>query len=53
MTDRSKPWHGVMVATALPLREDLTVDYDGYADHCRWLVDNGCDGVVPNGSPSA
>ncbi|WP_327104692.1 dihydrodipicolinate synthase family protein [Nonomuraea glycinis] len=50
MTDRSKPWHGVMVATALPLREDLTVDYDGYADHCRWLVDNGCDGVVPNGS---
>ncbi|MFI7453387.1 dihydrodipicolinate synthase family protein [Nonomuraea sp. NPDC049714] len=50
MTDRSKPWHGVMVATALPLRDDLTVDYDGYADHCRWLVDNGCDGVVPNGS---
>ena len=38
MTDRSKPWHGVMVATALPLREDLTVDYDGYADHCRWLA---------------
>ncbi|WP_336208935.1 dihydrodipicolinate synthase family protein [Nonomuraea sp. LPB2021202275-12-8] len=50
MTDRSKPWRGVMVATALPLREDLTVDYDGYADHCRWLVTNGCDGVVPNGS---
>ncbi|MGA4986950.1 dihydrodipicolinate synthase family protein [Nonomuraea bangladeshensis] len=45
-----KPWRGVMVATALPLRDDLSVDLDGYADHCRWLVDNGCDGVVVNGS---
>ncbi|NJP91232.1 dihydrodipicolinate synthase family protein [Nonomuraea sp. FMUSA5-5] len=50
MDHRSKPWQGVMVATALPLREDLSVDYDGYAEHCRWLVANGCDGVVPNGS---
>ncbi|GHH71440.1 dihydrodipicolinate synthase family protein [Streptosporangium violaceochromogenes] len=49
-TTRTKPWHGVMVATALPLGEDLSVDLDGYAEHCRWLVDNGCDGVVPNGS---
>ncbi|WP_219505721.1 dihydrodipicolinate synthase family protein [Nonomuraea ceibae] len=50
MTDRSKAWHGIMVATALPLRADLTVDFDAYAEHCRWLVDQGCDGVVPNGS---
>ncbi|MGN9840503.1 dihydrodipicolinate synthase family protein [Nonomuraea sp. H19] len=50
MEHRSKPWHGVMVATALPLRDDLSVDFDGYAEHCRWLVANGCDGVVPNGS---
>lgn len=50
MTDRFKPWHGVLVATALPLHDDLSVDYDGYAAHCRWLVENGCDGVVPNGS---
>ncbi|MCF2531880.1 dihydrodipicolinate synthase family protein [Yinghuangia soli] len=39
-----------MVATALPLRDDLSVDYDAYAEHVRWLVDSGCDGVVPNGS---
>ncbi|MGI5377159.1 dihydrodipicolinate synthase family protein [Streptomyces sp. CA-251387] len=45
-----RPWRGIMVATALPLREDLSVDYDAYAEHVRWLVDNGCDGVVPNGS---
>ncbi|MET8159008.1 dihydrodipicolinate synthase family protein [Sphaerisporangium sp. NPDC005289] len=50
MTTREKPWHGVMVATALPLREDLSVDFDGYAAHCRRLVEQGCDGVVPNGS---
>jgi 4-hydroxy-tetrahydrodipicolinate synthase len=39
-----------MVATALPLREDLSVDFDRYAEHVRWLVDSGCDGVCPNGS---
>ncbi|NUR82815.1 MAG: dihydrodipicolinate synthase family protein [Nonomuraea sp.] len=50
MTNRVKPWHGVMVATALPFHEDLSVDYDRYGEHCRWLVEQGCDGVVPNGS---
>ncbi|HEX5408014.1 MAG TPA: dihydrodipicolinate synthase family protein [Pseudonocardiaceae bacterium] len=44
------PWHGVVVATALPLRDDLSPDYERYADHVRWLLDNGCDGVCPNGS---
>ncbi|WP_370949457.1 dihydrodipicolinate synthase family protein [Amycolatopsis sp. cg5] len=47
---------GVVVATALPYRADdsapagLAVDYDAYAEHCRWLIDNGCRGVGPNGS---
>ncbi|WP_242608931.1 dihydrodipicolinate synthase family protein [Actinomadura formosensis] len=45
-----KSWHGVIVATALPLRDDLTVDYERYAEHVRWLLDEGCDGVCPNGS---
>lgn len=45
-----RPWHGVLVATALPLREDLSVDYDAYAAHCAWLIEEGCDAVVPNGS---
>ena len=51
---RHQPWHGVLVATALPLRpaggDDLAVDLDGYAEHVRWLAANGCHGVVPNGS---
>lgn len=46
----ARPWRGIMVATALPMRDDLSVDYDAYADHVRRLLDNGCDGVVPNGS---
>ncbi|MDH2389261.1 dihydrodipicolinate synthase family protein [Streptomyces sp. HNM0663] len=46
----TRPWRGIMVATALPLRPDLSVDYDAYAEHVRWLIDSGCDGVVPNGS---
>ncbi|MFI9728731.1 dihydrodipicolinate synthase family protein [Streptomyces sp. NPDC052092] len=50
MTDHRRPWRGVLVATALPLRDDLSVDLDRYAEHCAWLVANGCDGVVPNGS---
>ncbi|MGW4815896.1 dihydrodipicolinate synthase family protein [Kitasatospora cineracea] len=48
--DPARPWRGIMVATTLPFRDDLTVDYDAYAEHVRWLIDNGCDGVVPNGS---
>ncbi len=47
---------GVVVATALPYKEDpsapagLAVDFDKYAEHCDWLISNGCHGVGPNGS---
>jgi dihydrodipicolinate synthase/N-acetylneuraminate lyase len=51
MSTRRTPWHGVLVATALPFRgDDLAVDLDRYAEHVRWLADQGCDGVTPNGS---
>ncbi len=49
-TTREQVWHGVLVATALPLREDLSVDLERFAEHVRWLADSGCDGVCPNGS---
>ncbi|MEY9930529.1 dihydrodipicolinate synthase/N-acetylneuraminate lyase [Catenulispora sp. GP43] len=45
-----QPWHGVVVATALPFRDDLSVDLDAYAENLRGLIDAGCDGVCPNGS---
>ncbi|KAB1915743.1 dihydrodipicolinate synthase family protein [Micromonospora sp. AMSO31t] len=47
---RTRPWRGVLVATALPYRDDLSVDFDAYADHVRWLAENGAHGVTPNGS---
>ena len=55
MNAPARPWHGVHVATALPLRPtgpdgSLQPDLEGYAEHVRWLAANGCDGVVPNGS---
>ncbi|NIK56042.1 dihydrodipicolinate synthase family protein [Kribbella shirazensis] len=47
---------GVIVATTLPYAEDasapagLRPELDKYAEHCRWLIDNGCRGIGPNGS---
>lgn len=49
-TPTRQPWHGVIVATALPFTPDGSVDYDRYAEHVRWLAENGCHGVAPNGS---
>jgi dihydrodipicolinate synthase/N-acetylneuraminate lyase len=50
MPTYSQPWHGVTVATALPMTDQLDPDLDKFADHVRWLADSGCQGVVPNGS---
>ncbi|MFI5805920.1 dihydrodipicolinate synthase family protein [Streptomyces sp. NPDC051561] len=47
---RTHPWRGIMVATTLPFRDDLTVDFDTYAAQVARLLEAGCDGVVPNGS---
>ena len=46
----TKPWHGVLVATALPFDDSLAVDLDRYAEHVAWLAAHGCHGVTPNGS---
>ncbi|HEX5495189.1 MAG TPA: dihydrodipicolinate synthase family protein, partial [Mycobacteriales bacterium] len=48
--ERPVRFAGVWVATTMPFRSDGSVDFDRYAEHCRWLVDQGVDGVVPNGS---
>lgn len=45
-----KPWHGVLVATALPFNDDHSVDFDAYGEHVRFLASAGSDGVAPNGS---
>jgi 4-hydroxy-tetrahydrodipicolinate synthase len=43
-------WSGVIPAITTPFNEDLTIDHVFLAKHCRWLVDNGCTGVVALGS---
>jgi 1-pyrroline-4-hydroxy-2-carboxylate deaminase len=45
-----KPWHGVLVAIAVPFTDDLEIDFDRLQDHVAWLAANGCHGIVPNGS---
>jgi 4-hydroxy-tetrahydrodipicolinate synthase len=43
-------WNGVMPAITTCFNADLKVDPGFIAQHCRWLLDNGCTGVVPLGS---
>lgn len=43
-------WTGVIPAITTPFHEDLTIDFDAFAVHCRWMIDSGCTGVVALGS---
>jgi 1-pyrroline-4-hydroxy-2-carboxylate deaminase len=43
-------WKGVLPAITTSFNEDLSVDHGFVAEHCRWLLDNGCTGVVALGS---
>ncbi len=43
-------WRGVIPAITTPFNEDLSIDHGFLAQHCRWLIDNGCKGVVALGS---
>jgi 4-hydroxy-tetrahydrodipicolinate synthase len=43
-------WRGVLPAMTTAFTPDLQVDYAFVARHARWLVDNGCTGIVALGS---
>ena len=43
-------WKGVMPAITTCFTEDLHIDHGFMAEHCRWLLDNGCTGIVALGS---
>lgn len=43
-------WMGVMPAITTCFNNDLSIDYRFMVEHCRWLLDNGCTGVVALGS---
>ncbi len=37
---------GVFCAAVTPVTEDLSPDVSAMAQHCRWLIEQGCDGVA-------
>jgi 4-hydroxy-tetrahydrodipicolinate synthase len=37
---------GVYCAAVTPVAADLSPNLEAFARHCRWLVDEGCDGVA-------
>lgn len=43
---RSNLPDGVFTAALTPLKDDLSIDHDALAAHCRWLLANGGDGLV-------
>ena len=43
-------WTGILPAITTSFAENLAVDDGFMADHCRWLLDNGCTGIVALGS---
>lgn len=43
-------WKGVMPAMTTCFDKDHRVDEGFLAEHCRWLLDNGCSGLVTLGS---
>src|ERR1700734_603516 len=43
-------WKGVMPAITTCFNSHSDVDFSFLTDHCRWLIENGCSGVVALGS---
>lgn len=43
-------WTGVLPAITTCFDANYKVDHGFMAEHCRWLVENGCSGIVPLGS---
>ena len=43
-------WRGVMPAITTAFDQQFNIDHAFVAQHCSWLVDNGCTGIVTPGS---
>jgi 4-hydroxy-tetrahydrodipicolinate synthase len=50
MKQKSMKWNGVIPAMTTTFKADYSVDHEFIAKHARWLIDNGCAGVVALGS---
>jgi 4-hydroxy-tetrahydrodipicolinate synthase len=45
MSDTKPALKGVIAAAATPLTDNGAIDTAAYLDHCRWLLEHGCDGI--------
>ena len=43
-------WKGVMPAITTSFNQDLTIDHGYVGEHCLWMLENGCGGIVALGS---
>ena len=43
-------WKGVIPAVTTPFVSDLSIDLSALGQHCRWLAERGCTGVIVLGS---
>src|SRR6185369_16535771 len=43
-------WKGVMPAVTTCFDENLQVDHKFMTEHCKWMIDSGCTGIVALGS---
>ena len=50
MDEGSAAPRGVFAAAVTPLNSALEPDASMFVAHCRWLLERGCDGVVPIGT---
>lgn len=41
---------GIYAAVATPLNRQHHPDHGRYLEHCQWLLEHGCDGLVPLGT---
>ncbi len=50
MTETAPRLRGVMAAALTPLTDDLSPDLAALVEHYRWLLGQGCDGIVAQGT---
>jgi 4-hydroxy-tetrahydrodipicolinate synthase len=43
-------WRGVFPAVTTPFQPDLAIDFEFLRRHVAWLIEHGCQGIVPLGS---
>jgi 1-pyrroline-4-hydroxy-2-carboxylate deaminase len=43
-------WYGVMPAMTTCFNHDLSIDHGFMSSHARWMIENGCSGLVSLGS---